>query len=107
MGLALQFLLRQRGLSATPDAPIGAFPGTQGLCGPGRGTGLDDASGPERRADPAHPGTTQDRSADRPSHLGALAAMVAGHLCPRLFLERGSRSLHAPAVRKDAAQLVA
>ncbi len=57
MGLALQLLLRQRGLPATPNAAIGAFPGAEGLCGGGRCAGLDHGSRSERGAGPAHPAT--------------------------------------------------
>src|SRR4051812_8712760 len=103
MGLAAQFLLRQRGLPAAADATVGAFRGKEGLCGLRRRAALDHASRSERRTGPAYSTTAQHRRSDRPSHVGALAPMVAGHLCPLLVLEGGPRSVHAPDLRKDAA----
>ena len=74
MGATLQLLLCSRRLPATANPGVGAFPGTQSLCGLGGRVDHGDDSWLEAVTCASHPGSIADRLA----YVEALASMVAG-----------------------------
>src|SRR5208283_3472660 len=91
-----------RRLPATTNPGVCAFPGTQGLCGPGGRVDHGDDSWPQAGTCASHPGSIADRLA----HVEALAAMVAGYLFAQLLLESRPSPVHASGVRANAAFIV-
>jgi len=100
--VARQLLLRSGGLSQTTHPAVGAVSGAQGLLGRRGGADVGHAARNQTGAG----GGAAGEIGDRPADLGAMADMVADHLCRERLLEGDAGAVHADAQREDIALVV-